>query len=213
MAEARASRARARADTGYVRQPLPEQVFTRDRVRWSSVWAGAAITIAIHLILIATGIAVGFSAVGNASLATLRAISTALGIWTVISSIIALFIGGYVAARLMPVDTRALGAVHGVAVWALTLLIGFFTVLFATIMLLGLLAVAAGIVTVAGGQEIQGIGFNAQAAGNAAAIAASAAGWFLLWAGIALGSAVLGGYFGMMSNQSSRAELTYLGDV
>jgi hypothetical protein len=168
---------------------------------------------ALHLLLIAIGIAVGFSAVGNASLTTLRAISTALGIWAVISSVIALFIGGYLAARLMPVDTRAMGAVHGVAVWALTLLLGFFVVLFATVMLLGLLAVAAGIVAMAGGQDIQGISFNAQAASNAAATAASASGWFLLWAGVALGSAVLGGYFGMMSNRSSRAELSYLGDV
>ena len=44
------------------------------------------------------------------------------GIWWVVSNLIALIIGGYVAARLSGMPLRGDGIIHGVLTWAVTLL-------------------------------------------------------------------------------------------
>lgn len=100
--------------------PIYDRPFAR--ISWGAIFAGAIIALATQIVLALIGMAIG--------LATLSPVTgdspsgTALGagaaIWLVISSLISLFVGGYIAARLAG---RFNGWLHGLITWGtLTLL-------------------------------------------------------------------------------------------
>jgi hypothetical protein len=95
------------------------------RISWGAVLAGAVIVIAVHLSLSLLGLGIGLSTIDPAAGDTPGATSFGLGagIWWVVSNLIALIIGGYVAARLSGMPVRGDGIIHGVLTWAVTLLI------------------------------------------------------------------------------------------
>jgi hypothetical protein len=71
------------------------------------------------------GFGIGMSTVDPAVGNTPQASSIGIGarVWWVISNLIALVIGSYVAARLSGMPVRGDGIIHGVLTWAITLLI------------------------------------------------------------------------------------------
>jgi hypothetical protein len=95
------------------------------RISWGAVLAGAAIVIAVHASFSLLGFGIGMSTVDPAAGDTPRVTSIGIGagVWWVISNLIALASGGYVAARLFGMPARGDGIIHGVLVWAVTLLI------------------------------------------------------------------------------------------
>jgi hypothetical protein len=95
------------------------------RISWGAVLAGAAIVVAVHVSLSLLGFGVGMSTVDPAAGDAPQASSIGIGagVWWVISNLIALVIGGYVAARLSGLPVRGDGIIHGVLTWAVTLLI------------------------------------------------------------------------------------------
>jgi len=110
---------------------VPETVTVVSRGRtisWGAIFAGAAIMLAIQLLLSTLGIGVGLGMVNPGQGGTPGATTLGIGggIWWAVSYFIALFAGGYVAARLagrlMPWD----GALHGLLTWAFTLLVTFY---------------------------------------------------------------------------------------
>jgi hypothetical protein len=105
--------------------PVAVSAATLRRISWGAVLAGAVIVIAVHLSLSLLGLGIGLSTVDPAAGDTPGAASFGLGagIWWVVSNLIALVIGGYVAARLSGMPLRGDGIIHGVLTWAVTLLI------------------------------------------------------------------------------------------
>jgi hypothetical protein len=95
------------------------------RISWGAVLAGAVIVIAVHLSLSLLGLGIGLSTIDPAAGDTPGATSFGLGagIWWVVSNLIALIIGGYVAARLSGMPLRGDGIIHGLLTWAVTLLV------------------------------------------------------------------------------------------
>jgi hypothetical protein len=95
------------------------------RISWGAVIAGAIIVIAIQVTLSVLGVGIGLSTVDPAAGDSPQGTSMGIGagIWWVISNLIGLVIGGYVAARLSGAPARGDGIIHGVLVWAVTLLI------------------------------------------------------------------------------------------
>jgi hypothetical protein len=100
------------------------------RISWGAVLAGAVIVIAVHLSLSLLGVGIGLSTVDPAAGDTPGATSFGLGagIWWVVSNLIALVLGGYVAARLSGMPLRGDGIIHGVLTWAVTLLVTIYLV-------------------------------------------------------------------------------------
>ena len=98
-----------------------EQVVIQNRISWASIFAGVIAVLAISLLLSLLGAALGFALldpqsstdIGNGS-------GTAVSIWTIISLLVSLAIGGFIAGRLATTD----GYIHGFLVWALSLLVG-----------------------------------------------------------------------------------------
>jgi hypothetical protein len=95
------------------------------RISWGAVLAGVAIVIAVQISLSVLGLGVGLSTIDLRAGDTPQVGSFGLGagLWWLISNLIALIIGGYVAARLSGMPLRGDGILHGLLTWAVTLVI------------------------------------------------------------------------------------------
>lgn len=88
----------------------------KDRIRWGPIIAGIFVAIATQLILSALGAAIGLTvgATGGA---------LGVGIWSIISLLIALFVGSWVAAAGCSPMNKKTAMLHGLILWATTLAI------------------------------------------------------------------------------------------
>jgi hypothetical protein len=94
------------------------------RVAWGGVWSGLLIGIGVLMLLGTLGLAIGISAagLGTGEGAGARSLGIGAGVWAGISLLIALFLGGMVAARMGLVFDRATSALQGALVWVLAML-------------------------------------------------------------------------------------------
>jgi hypothetical protein len=178
------------------------RAWLRDRVRWPAVVGGLVLSFATQLILTSLGIWIGLiTATPSPSGGLPTSLATGLGIWTAISALISLFVGGWFAARMAGVAGRLDGAANGLTVWATSLFLGALLSSFTSLLGVGsLLGFRLG--TGGTGDILGALGLTALPnipADQVAAIrsfAANAAGYFLLGAILSLITAVLGGYVG-----------------
>jgi MFS family permease len=93
------------------------------RLSWGSVIAGVILSSIVYLIMSVLGTAIGASLLSPLSqLNPLRGFGFGSGVWVIVTTVLAVFIGSYFAGRCAPV----LGWLHGLLSWAvMTLLIVF----------------------------------------------------------------------------------------
>lgn len=97
---------------------------TVKRISWGSVFAGVLIAIVIQIALSLLGIGIGLSTVDPKTEADPTAgLGMGTAIWYIISSLIALFAGGWIAGRLAPTRRLFDGIIHGILAWSLVTLI------------------------------------------------------------------------------------------
>ncbi|GAB4185368.1 MAG: hypothetical protein Fur006_23740 [Coleofasciculaceae cyanobacterium] len=94
-----------------------------DRVRWGPIISGLVVALATQLILSALGAAIGstFLAGSGAPRSNAGGVGTGVGIWSIISLLIALFVGSWVAARASGPMNRNTAVLNGAILWATTL--------------------------------------------------------------------------------------------
>jgi len=92
------------------------------RISWGGIWAGVLTVMGSLLFLTTLGLAIGISAVepGQTQADTF---GTGAAIWSGLSLLIALFVGGMAATRLGMVFDKAAGAFEGALVWVLSFLV------------------------------------------------------------------------------------------
>jgi hypothetical protein len=96
-------------------------------VSWSSILAGVTAAIAVQLLLNLLGIAVGAGTINpQQGQQPGQGLAVGAAIWFVLSSIIALFVGGWIAGRLAGTSNKKDGALHGFVTWALASLVLFY---------------------------------------------------------------------------------------
>jgi hypothetical protein len=98
---------------------------THRRISWAAILGGVILAVVVQLLLSTLGAGIGLGTV-NVNAGTTPNASTlgiGAGIWWVISSCIALFFGGYVAAWLAGVEIRFDGVLHGLIAWGLATLL------------------------------------------------------------------------------------------
>ncbi len=93
----------------------------RDRIRWGPIIAGIFVAIATQLILSALGAAIGLTV--GASGSDAGAVSIGVSIWAVVSLLVALFLGSWVAAAGCSPMNGKTAMLHGLILWATTLAI------------------------------------------------------------------------------------------
>ena len=130
------------------------------QVSWGAVIAGAIVAVAIGLMLNALGAGIGATTVDVSAGTTPSASSFGIGaaIWVLVSNLIGLAVGGYVAARLSGTADNTDGTLHGLTVWGTTFLI--------SAVLLGNLVAGVASTAVRGASSI--VGGVAQGAGSVA---------------------------------------------
>ncbi|MCC3405755.1 MAG: hypothetical protein JGK17_09215 [Microcoleus sp. PH2017_10_PVI_O_A] len=97
-----------------------------DLVRWGPIFSGLVIAIGTQLVLSALGAAIGLSNIANsgAPRSIASSVGTGVGIWSIISLLISLGVGGWVTARACGPMNRSTALLNGAILWATTLTIG-----------------------------------------------------------------------------------------
>lgn len=94
-------------------------------LRWSAVFAGAACSVGIWLVLQLLGIGTGLCLRTAADTAeSMNAARIATTVWSLIAQVIAMFFGGMVAGKLAQTYERRFAGLHGLVMWALTSVLG-----------------------------------------------------------------------------------------
>ncbi|PZX11845.1 hypothetical protein LX81_03814 [Palleronia aestuarii] len=102
------------------------------RVSWGGIIAGSVIAAALMVLLTTFGIGIGASTIDPTGQSPSgSSLGIGAGIYAVITQIVALGAGGYVAARLAGIPRPVTSLIHGAAVWAVT------TLFLATVAILG----------------------------------------------------------------------------
>lgn len=96
-----------------------------DRVRWGPIIAGLVVALSTQLVLSALGAAVGFTNISDSGAPRSNAddVGAAVGIWSIISLFIALFVGGWTTTRACGPINRSTALLNGAILWASTLAI------------------------------------------------------------------------------------------
>lgn len=93
------------------------------QIRWSAVFAGFVVGVAVQMVLTLLGLAIGAWSIDLHESHTAQGIPLGTGIWTGISMLTSAFIGGYVTSRLSGAPLRSNGIYHGAVVWGVTWLV------------------------------------------------------------------------------------------
>lgn len=114
-----------RPGSNYVTEPpvINQVVEYHDRVRWGPILSGLVVALATQLVLSALGAAIGstFLSGSGAPRSNAGGVGTTVGIWSIISLLISLFVGSWVAARGCGPMNRNTALLNGAILWATTL--------------------------------------------------------------------------------------------
>lgn len=95
------------------------------RISWGAIFAGVIIAMAVQFLLSLLGAGIGMSTIDpvQGDTPSAGAFGIGAGIWWTVSSLIALFIGGWAAGHLAGNPVKGDGALHGFLTWALSTLV------------------------------------------------------------------------------------------
>ncbi len=97
-----------------------------DKISWSAILAGVLVSLVTMLVLNLLGIGIGLASINPVTEARpFSGVGTGAIIWYVISNLIAIFAGGYTAARLSGIPIPIISTFHGILSWCLYTLISF----------------------------------------------------------------------------------------
>ncbi|MFC3608580.1 hypothetical protein [Stutzerimonas tarimensis] len=123
------------------------------RISWSAIFAGVVIALTVSLILHLLGTAIGTATIDPLEESNpVAGLGWGAAIWVVLTGIISIFVGGWVAGRLAQRE----GGMHGILVWAVVSLVSAYMITSAV----------TGIVR--GGASLAGSGLAAAGSGIAA---------------------------------------------
>src|SRR5687768_8764616 len=140
-----------------IERDAPLEAPWHKRISWGAVFAGVVIAVAIMVVLNLLGLAIGLATIDPATGESPggRTLSIGAGIWWIVSALIALYVGGWVASRLAGAFRNETGTMHGLLVWATSTL---------AMLWMGTTAVGALV-----GGTFNALGSGMQVAGQAAA--------------------------------------------
>lgn len=114
-----------RANAG-IQDSLPNQAIpgALKRISWGSVFAGVLIAVVIQISLSLLGIGIGLSTIDPKTESNpTEGLGTGSAIWYILTSLIALFAGGWIAGRLAMSRRVFDGIIHGLLAWSLITLL------------------------------------------------------------------------------------------
>ena len=91
-------------------------------IRWSAIFAGLAVGLGVHLLLMLIGMAAGFAVLGAGERPEGEAFSIGAAVWNTVSMLLSALVGGYVASRSSGLRRTSDGMLHGVVAWGATVM-------------------------------------------------------------------------------------------
>ncbi|MBI1912889.1 MAG: hypothetical protein HYS21_12930 [Deltaproteobacteria bacterium] len=98
----------------------------RYRISWGAVFAGVVVALVTLLALNLLGLSIGLGVLNPAAEQRFAAVGIGAGVWMILSTVISLFVGGWVAARMAGLVSPLRGIMHGIVMWSLVTLISFY---------------------------------------------------------------------------------------
>jgi hypothetical protein len=92
-------------------------------IRWSAVFGGWAVGLALQTVLTLAGLGFGAWAIDLHDANPAEAIPAGAAVWTGLSMLVSAFMGGYLTARLAGSMERRDGVYHGIVVWGVNWLV------------------------------------------------------------------------------------------
>lgn len=167
-------------------------------VRWNPILSGVLIALGVSIVLYALGSAIGLTTARPAPTGQADDILQGAAIWSGVTWLIALFVGGFFAGRLGTYLELRSGILQGTILWALYTLILLFVV-------------SSGIAGIIGAISNTGLPNAAAQGGNVNALqaigTAATAAWIFFGA-LVVGwlASIVGGWLGVRRLESSRQE-------
>ena len=98
------------------------------RISWGAVIGGVVIAISVQMLLSMLGLGIGMTTIDPMTNGSPAASSLGIGaaVWWVVSSLLAMLAGAFVAARLSGVSERRDGMLHGLLTWGAVLLLSIY---------------------------------------------------------------------------------------
>jgi len=93
-----------------------DMVAVRSRISWGAITAGAVLALSLYFAMTLLGGAIGLSIGGKASAQTLE---VGAAVWAIVTTVLCLFAGGFVASQLTVGENKQEAAAYGLLVWAL----------------------------------------------------------------------------------------------
>lgn len=91
------------------------------KLSWGAIFGGTFVALGVWVLLYTLGMAIGLSAVDTEEgLGRILTPGIGTGLWSLITPLVALFIGGLVASRAAGIMDKVGGAIHGAVIWGLT---------------------------------------------------------------------------------------------
>lgn len=173
------------------------------RVSWGGIFAGTLVALGSQLLLMLLGMGIGFGVIGPVTEEGFGGIGTGSGIYILLASLVSLFLGGWVCAKISSISDKFKSGLHGLVVWALFTFTAFYLV---TTAAGGLISSFAGIISrnaaiISG--EIPGI--TPEMAQGALDTASRASLWGFFALLLTAVAAVLGGWVGHHKEEEGRA--------
>ncbi|GAB0119312.1 hypothetical protein [Acidisoma sp. 7E03] len=138
-------------------QAEPRQVIAMPRMSWGAILGGVAIAFAVEIMIALLGAGIGLGLVAPIGAQGPDASGLGLGalLWWGFGTILALALGTFVAVRAAGIRRSPEGAAHGLAIWAVGLLVSLYLLGSAVSGLVGGVLNAAGGVLHAAGASVQ----------------------------------------------------------
>ncbi len=102
---------------------LQRPVYVYPLISWAAVLAGAAVALALGALLAVLGVAIGATTFSPYHLARdAKVITLGGGLWVLFANLVAMQVGGFVAARTSRFSDHTNGVLQGLSVWAVALI-------------------------------------------------------------------------------------------
>jgi hypothetical protein len=187
-----------------------------DQVRWGPILGGLVVALSTQLVLSALGAAVGLSSIGGSGTprSAIGQVGVNIGIWSIVSLFISLFMGGWITGRTAGRMGRNSALLNGAILWASMLALSAWLLSSGVTGAFGIVASNASSMMERSSQMMPSSSsmITAQETRDLASSAAKASGSFVLGALLGLGAALLGAGVGFRHPRRMNEVLTPLVD-
>lgn len=92
-------------------------------IRWTAILGGLVAGLGSYMLLALLGLATGLTAIDPTAAEPVGGVTVGMGIWTGLITLVAAFIGGYIAARMSGLARSSDGMLHGFVTWSASMVV------------------------------------------------------------------------------------------